>query len=134
MTKETTERLCDTCGENILKCPHFERIVDKTEDGLTWRISERESKVLASELRKGYFYICQWIDEGMKEPASTKFTEGDCRLAAQLCEYLEAKRKTELVQSRQSPRVGFAEIPSRMPSSSSNFPLNFKFSVEDLQD
>gem|GEM_PF-4557175 len=39
-----------------------------------------------SELRKGYWHVYDWIQHGMKEPANTAFTEGDCRLAAQLCE------------------------------------------------
>lgn len=40
-----------------------------------------------SNLRKGYFTVQSWIDRGMKPEASIAFTEGDLRLAAQLCEY-----------------------------------------------
>ena len=54
------------------------------------------TKPLSSELRKGYQYVCEWIDRGMDPPANIAFTEGDLRLAAQLCEYaVEESEKGE---------------------------------------
>jgi hypothetical protein len=46
-----------------------------------------------TELRKGYHAVTDWVDEGMKPKASIAFTEGDCRLAAELIEYAMRKVK-----------------------------------------
>jgi len=39
-----------------------------------------------TELRKGYYTIEAWYENGMKKSAEITFTEGDLRLAAQLIE------------------------------------------------
>jgi len=39
-----------------------------------------------SELRDNYSWIESWIDRGMTPEARVAFTEGDLRLAGQLCE------------------------------------------------
>jgi hypothetical protein len=43
--------------------------------------------MIQSELRKGYRFVESWIDQGMPDAPSACFTEGDLRLAAELCLY-----------------------------------------------
>lgn len=48
-----------------------------------------------SELRRGYYKVFEWAISSPRKPANIAFTEGDCRLAAQLIEEIneyEARR------------------------------------------
>ena len=76
--------VCDECAIEAKNC------------GCSWGdLRDKKTGVSSlkpSELRKGYVQIQKWMDEGMHPAADIAFTEGDCRLAAQLVEYAKQEK------------------------------------------